>query len=242
MDGRANWPAQVTSRIGLSSIGSLREHRDGSFDMESFRAAKARINGILPRGPYGRSLLVTSAHAKDGKTMVVSNLASSLAEDGSSVMIVSADVRSDTSIDGAWPGIDDRIGLSEYLNDDSIQLDDVIASTPESGISIVTRGRMPESIVPRIDSRRMGDLLDGLRERFDWIVLDGSAVLESADAARVSPLVDGTLLVIDGRRTTLSAAQSSADTLIGAGAGLIGFFHNRTRGNPMARMLRQEIG
>lgn len=49
----------------------------------------------------------------------------------------------------------------------------------------------------------MDDLLAGLTERADWALLDRSAVLESADAARIAPLVDGTLLVIDGQRTTL---------------------------------------
>ncbi len=241
VDGRANWPAQVIARIGLPSVGSVCEKRHGEIDPEAFRAAKARINGILPRSSRGRSFLVTSARSKDGKTMVVSNLARSLAEDGSAVMIVSADVRSETSIDGTWPGNESRIGLSEFLNDSSIGLDDIIVATPETGISLITRGRTPESVVPRVDSSRMVDLLGGLTERADWVLLDGSAVLESADAARIAPLVDGTLLVIDGRRTTLSSAQSASDMLAGAGADMIGFFHNRIRGNPVARLLRQEI-
>ena len=240
-DGRANWPAQVSSRTGLPFIGVMRDQSRGKTDVESFRAAKARIKGILPRGPGGHSILVTSARARDGKTTVVSNLARSFAEDGSSVVILSADVRSATAIDDIWPGIEDRIGLSEYLNDSSRQIDDIITSTPENGISIVTRGHTPDSVVPRFDSQRMIHLLDGLKERADWVLIDSSAALESADAARLSPLVDGTLLVVDGRHTTLSAAKSATEFLDGAGATMIGFFHNRTRGNPVARMLHQEL-
>jgi Mrp family chromosome partitioning ATPase len=122
-----------------------------------------------------------------------------------------------------------------------IGIDDIVALTPESRISLITRGSTPDSVIPRIDSRCMNELLDGLRERVDWILIDGSAVLESADAARMSPLVDGTLLVVDGKRTSLSAAQFASEMLVGAGAGLAGLFHNRTRGNPVARMLHQEI-
>ncbi len=131
-DRRTNWPAQVIAKIGLPSVGSVREQRHGEPDPEAFRAAKARINGILPCGSRGRSLLVISACSKDGKTMVVSNLARSLAEDGSTVMIVSTDVRSETSIDGTWPGNESQIGLSEFLNDSSIGLDDIIVATPEA--------------------------------------------------------------------------------------------------------------
>jgi hypothetical protein len=47
--------------------------------------------------------------------------------------------------------------------------------------------------------------------------------------------------VIDGRRTTLSSAQSASDMLASAGAFMIGFFHNRIRGNSMERILHQEI-
>lgn len=241
VDGRANWPGQVSARTGLTSIGSVRDRRSGAPDIEPFRAAKARINGILPRGSSGRSLLITSAHVGEGKTTVVSNLARVLAEDGSSVVIVSADVRRATAIEAAWPGLDDRSGLSEYLNDPSVGIDDIVAETPESGISVVTRGRTPDSVVARVDSERMNELVVGLRERADWILFDGSAALESADAARMAPLIDGTVLVVDGRHSTLSSARSATDVLAGAGATIIGFFHNRTRGNPVARMFHQEM-
>jgi succinoglycan biosynthesis transport protein ExoP len=232
-----NWPGQVSDRLGLSSIGSLSEQRGHVTDLEPFRASKARIKSILAGDSKGRSLLMTSARARDGKTMVVSNLARFLAEDGFTVMVLSADGRSETSIDGIWSDNQGRVGMSDYLNDPSIGIDDIVASTPESGISLITRGRKPDSVIPRIDSLRMNELLDGLRERVDWILLDVSAVLESAAAARISPLVDGTLLVVDGKRTTLSAAQSASDLLDRAGAGVIGFFHNRSWGNPVAKML-----
>ncbi|MCH7642645.1 MAG: hypothetical protein IIC30_05130 [Chloroflexi bacterium] len=240
-DGRANWPAQVSARTGLPSIGSVRDQRRTEPGIEPFRAAKARINGALPRGPHGRSLLITSAHTGEGKTTVVSNMALALAEDGSSVVIVSADVRSATAIEANWPGLDDRNGLSEYLNDPSVSLDDILSETPEPGISIVTRGRSPDMVVPRVDSERMNELVHGLSERADWVLFDGAAALESADAARLGPLVDGTVLVVDGRHTTLSSAESATDVLSSAGATIIGFFHNRTRGNPVARMLHQEL-
>jgi Mrp family chromosome partitioning ATPase len=86
----------------------------------------------------------------------------------------------------------------------------------------------------------MNDLLDELGNRVDWILFDGSAVLESADAARLAPLVDGTLLVVDARRTTQAAAPSATEVLTRSSAGLVGFFHNRTSDNPLARMLHQE--
>jgi capsular exopolysaccharide synthesis family protein len=241
LDGRATWPKQVSARIGLVSVGSVGEQSCDVTDLEPFRAAKARINSLLPRGSRGRSLLVTSARARDGKTMVITNLARAFAENGSTVMIVSADVRSETSIDGIWSDNEGRRGLSDYLNDLSVLLDEIITTTPESGISLIARGSTPDAVVPRVDSRRMNDLLDELAERVDRILFDGSAVLDFADAARLSPLIDGTILVVDGKRTTLSAAESASELLVGAGAEVIGFFHNRTRGNPVARMLHQEI-
>ena len=240
-DGRANWPAQVIDTIGLPSIGNVHDQRDGESEIEAYGAAKTRIKNILPNGPRGRSLLVTSAHSRHGKTTVVSNLARSIAEDGSTVVILSADVRSANSIDANWPGNEYRTGLSEYLSDQSIEIDDIVTCTPESGISLVTRGLRPDSVVPLVDSRRMSDLLAELGERADWILIDGSAALESADAARFSPLVAGTLLVVDGHHTTLSSARSATGMLTDAGAEMIGFFHIRTRGNPVARMLRHEM-
>jgi hypothetical protein len=89
-------------------------------------------------------------------------------------MIVSTDVRSETSIDGTWPGNENRVGLSEFLYDSSIGLDDIIVGTPETVISLITRGRTPKSVVPRIDSSSMDDLLAGLTD-----ALTGSCLTDS---------------------------------------------------------------
>ena len=240
VDGRANWPSQVSGKTGLIAIGKARALRNDDVDIESYRTAKARINRVLPRGAGGRSLVVTSASSGEGKTTVVSNLARALAEDGSSVVILSADVRSMTAIEAGWLDSNSQAGLSEYLNDSSIKVDDVVIDTTEPGISIVTRGGAPDSVVPLVDSDRMVQLMDSLVSRADWVIVDASPVLESADAARLAPMADGTMLVVDGKRTTLSAAQSTTAMLADAGAVTIGFFHNRVRVSPISRLLNQE--
>jgi len=180
------------------------------------------------------------ASAGEGKTTVVSNLAKPLAEEGLSVVVLSEDVRSVTSIECEWPELEGRPGLSDYLNDTSIDVEDIVIGTGEPGISVVTRGDAPDSVVPLVDSERMVELMAVLRERADWILIDAAAVLESADTVRLAPMADGTMLVVDGIHTTLSAAQSITAMLADAGATTIGFFHNRTRRNPIFQMLRQE--
>ncbi len=239
-DGLANWPRQVSDDTGLRVLGSSRDGGRGDPDLEPFRVAKARIKAALPGRAGSRSLLVTSPHAGEWKTPVVANLARTLAEDGSSVVVVSADVRSQQSLENHWGHEAGRPGLSDFLSDVSVSVDDVLSETSVDGVSVVTRGTMPAQVILLVDSLRMHELLDRLRERVDWLLIDADGALDTADAARLAPLADGTVLMVDGRRTTVSSARAAADTLSEAGGTLVGFFHNRARSNPVARLLHQE--
>ena len=81
----------------------------------------------------------------------------------------------------------------------------------------------------------MRELLDGLKSRVDWVLLDSPGVLGVADAVQVSCYVDGTILVVDGGRSRLSSVEATVQRLRMAGANLTGFFHNRPRPIPLTR-------
>jgi len=248
-DGRANWPRQVESETGMIAIGRL-EHRGrktdpvsmfiarDSGDVEAFREAKVRLKLGLPALGHGRSLMVTSAGSGEGKTTIVANLADALTEDGSSVIVVSGDLRSTASIESYWDHAGGGHGLSEYLTDTSLTVDDIIEPTTRSGVSIIQRGAMLGAALPMVDSDRMAELVKELSGRADWVLFDAPATSRVADAQRLAAQVDGTLLIVDGVHSTLASVKTAAGQLVEAGGNLVGFFHNRYRGTPVPSFLR----
>jgi Mrp family chromosome partitioning ATPase len=249
VDGRANWPGQVESETGMVAIGRL-EHRgrktdpvsmfvtSDSSDVEAFRQAKARLKAGLPTAGRGRSLMVTSADSGEGKTTIVANLADTLTEDGSSVIVVSSDLRGTASVESYWDHAGGGPGLSEYLTDKSLTVDDIIEPTTRSGVSIIQRGATLSAALPMVDSERMAELVKELTNRADWTLFDAPATSQVSDAQRLAARVDGTLLIVDGVHSTLSSVKTAAGQLVDAGGNLVGFFHNRYRGNPVSSLLR----
>ncbi|MDA1096197.1 MAG: hypothetical protein O3B84_02955 [Chloroflexi bacterium] len=249
VDGRANWPRQVEGETGMVVIGRL-EHRrrkvdpismfltDNSGGVEAFREAKARLKAGLAGITGGRSVLVTSAGSGDGKTTVVANLSDALAEDGSNVIVVSSDLRSVGSIEMYWGQEGSGPGLSDYLLNPDVTVDDIVEPTNRAGVSLIRRGNSPQAALAMVDSDRMKNLIQELSHRADWALFDTPATLRVADAQRLAALVDGTLLIVDGVHSTISAVKAATAQLSEAGANLVGFFHNQYRGNPITSLLR----
>ena len=98
------------------------------------------------------------------------------------------------------------------------------------------RGTLVSQAISMIDSARMDQLVAELSQRADWVLFDSPGALQVADAQRIASHVDGTILIVDGVKSTLSAARRATERLNDAGANLVGFFHNRHRGLPLRSM------
>jgi Mrp family chromosome partitioning ATPase len=253
IDQRANWPKQVVASTGFSAIGRLRNRkkqdepeymvrREDATGGESFCMAKTRLVAALGASELGHSLLVASPRAGEGKTVVLANLADALSEDGASVVVVSSDLRSASCIDDMWHAPVNAPGLSDFLVDGSINPQHVTIDTERIGVHLIPRGTLRDDARSLIDSTRMSQLIGQLKESYDWVLLDSPGTLDTADAARLSGLVDSTLVVVDGTRTSLTAVNDTFSMLEGAGARIVGFFHNRYRADPVASMLGKSLG
>jgi len=239
MGSKANWPSQVVNGTGLRLIGLMRRRSDEDLYIEPFRIAKAYLEAAVPHGNGGRALVVTSPRSGEGKSTIVEGLARAISENGTSVVMVSSDLRGDPTIEYVATPSNDQPGLSEYFLDESASLDDHLSDTSIDGVSLLARGSSPIDVIRRIDSTRMADLIRELRNRFDWVLLDSSGALETADVARLAPQTDGVLLVVDAHLSTVSATQVTNTLIRGSGASVIGFFHNRVRTNPVDLVFRR---
>ena len=203
--------------------------------------AKTRLVAALGASEQGQSLLVASPRAGEGTTVILANLADALPEDGVSVVVVSSDLRSASSIDDIWHAPENTRGLSDFIVDTSINPGDVTIVTERAGVQLLPRGTARDDARPLIDSSRMSQLVDQLKESYDWVLLDSPGTLDTSDAARLSGLVDGTLVVVDGTRSMLTSINDAFSVLESAGARIVGFFHNRYKTDPIASLLGRSL-
>jgi len=192
---------QPSSAMGdkVPAIPSLCDSH--SIVMEAFRSVRSSILLSRPDNPR-RIFMITSAHSGEGKSFSALHLSAALVKNGSSVLLVDADMRRGTLSRNLKKAF--RNGLSTLIagTSDSESYREMPALP---GLTFLCSGATPPNPAELIGSRKMGQLIAEWRQRFDFVVFDCPPVLPVTDAALLSRVVDGVVMVV---RFAVSKQQS----------------------------------
>jgi protein-tyrosine kinase len=168
-----------------------------SLGAESFRLLSSRLSQIAPSGK--RRVLVTSTIANEGKTVISTNLALTLAKrPGQRTLIVEGDLRSPQVLSAL--GVDHRPGLGEwYRSGGSIQ--DYIYHTTKGDLYVIAAGVEGGDPIEILQSELFGRAMLALSQQFDWIVIDSSPLIPVADASIWMNHCDAALIVTRENKT-----------------------------------------
>ncbi len=156
------------------------------------------------------SYLITSPEPGDGKSTVAANLAVSLAQGGSSVVLVDMDFRR-PQIHSAF-GLQNEKGLSNFIQGES-RLEEVFQTTAFANLTVVTTGSSPHGILEWLTPVYVQDLLEKLGRAFDYILIDAPAMLSVADPLMLASQVGGVILVVTRRKTVRQNLRSTLQQL-----------------------------
>ena len=185
---------------------------------EAFRALRTAVLFSTPEAPP-KLLLVTSAGANEGKTVSSLNLAATLAEAGSRVLLIDVDLRKPSCHRAL--GITNGAGMSSFLAG-QVELAAVTHRLEAPRIDFVPAGPTPPNPAELIGSTRMRETLEELRGQYDFIVLDSPPVLPVTDAVVLAREVDGVVQVVKGHDTPRELIRRARDQLLQANAHLLG--------------------
>jgi capsular exopolysaccharide synthesis family protein len=169
-----------------------------------------------------RSIAITSSVAKEGKTEVAANLAAVTAQVGRKVLLVDADMYN-PSQHHIW-GLINSIGLSNVMVGENDFEDAVQKIT--GNLSVLTAGVMPPNPLALIDSERMTRFIEMLSEKYDSIIFDAPALVGSPDAAVLSQMVDGALVVVRPGLVNSASASAAQSLLERSEANVLGIVAN----------------
>ena len=162
------------------------------------------------RGGAPRVVLVTSAHASEGKTTSVANLAASFAEAGQRVLVLDGDLRSPDAHN--MFDLPQGAGISDYLSDPlGTPIEDLARATSVPGVQLITAGTRLDR--PTSLANRMGPLLAAARDMADVVLIDSPPLLAASDVFDILPMVDTVLLVVRSGRLTDAAGARAAEVL-----------------------------
>ena len=216
--GLVPWVSERQRPKHLEHLGLLVHEDPKSPLAEAYRSFRTSLIFATTEGAP-RLLHFTSASATEGKTTSACNTAITLAQSGSTVLLIDCDLRS-PSLHTEF-GLPNAKGLTHYLTGASDPAEIAVPSQV-TRLFVITSGPIPPNPVDLLAGERMSELLESARQRFDYVVLDGPPVLGLADAVVLANLAGATILVVESQATRAGALQAAAKRLRSGGANILG--------------------
>jgi capsular exopolysaccharide synthesis family protein len=221
--------AQINMRQRLSLASSkeavelITQSRPQSQMAESYRALRTSLL-LTSLGAPPKVILVTSALPEEGKTTTSINSAIVLAQKGTRVLLIDADLRRPSihKTLGMAPGN----GLSNVLAGSATLQQAIVQSSISPGLLVLPAGTPPPNPAELLGSGNMRDVLAKLREQYDHIVIDTPPTLSVTDAVIMATRADAVILVIRAGQTTKQALRRARDLLTQVNARTCGVLLN----------------
>lgn len=231
LDVRIREAATAQRVSGLSVLGRIprlakRGHGgDGTIVRAAQEAAKTLAANIVFMGADRtmQTIAVTSPSDQEGKTTVTCLVAQALAATGNNVLVVDCDLR-----DGRLSELVDsrsRYGLVDVLYGRAL-FTDAVEQMRQSGLYYLAGGTDVLNPTEIVSSGRFSRLLEMLKGKFDYVVLDTSPLDAYADAAVIASKVDAVLMVVREGETRRDALREATEQLRKAGVELAGIAMN----------------
>jgi len=240
LDDAVRSPEEMQAISGLPALGSIARMqgdagRDHVYSLvtlvfprspaaEAFKTLRTNLAFASVDTPLG-VVLVTSASAGEGKTTVAANLAVAFAQAGRRTVLVDADLRKPDA--HRLLHLPPDYGLTDLLRAPESNLDAYLQPTEQPNLRFLAAGALPPNPAELLASQRMHGLAERIRAAADVFILDSPPVLAVTDAAVLSSVVDGVIVVADAQRTSRVHFREGCAALAKVGAPTVGAVFNR---------------
>ena len=174
-------------------------------------------------------MVVTSSLPGEGKSTTTINLAIALADAGSRVALVDADLRRPSV--SKYLGIEGKVGLTTVLIGRAT-LDDVVQPWGNGKLHVLPSGQIPPNPSELLGSKAMAQVLTQLAAKYDVVLIDTPPLLPVTDAAILARLTSGALVVVSADKLHRNQLRESLGSLETVGARILGIVLNRVARKP----------
>lgn len=202
-------------RLQAAAIPFDSEH---SAISEAFRKLRTNLHFLAVDNPP-RMIVVTSSIPSEGKSTTAINIALALAEADKNVLLIDGDMRR-PSLD-KYLDVVGSVGLSTVLSG-GIPVAEALQDTKFPRLTVLSAGATPPNPSELIGSQTAKNLFQELRTMFDYVIVDSPPLLAVTDAAVLSVISDGALLITRFGSTKRDQVTHSIRNLDDVGAKVLG--------------------
>jgi len=219
--------AAVIARIGYDEDAPLRplivQSSPHNHRSEAFRRLRTNLQ-FLDIADRPKTIVVTSSLPGEGKSTTAINLAITLADAGSRVALIDADLRRPSIAE--YMGLEGGVGLTTVLIGQA-NLQVAIQPWGNSSLYVLPSGQVPPNPSELLGSRSMANLLDQLAGQYDIVLIDTPPLLPMTDAAILATITGGALVVAAADRLHRQELAAGLGSLEDVGARVLGIVLNR---------------
>lgn len=201
--------------LGLipQKVRPLIEEGPDSDHAEGYRVLRTNMSFADSSGPQRGAFAVLSGGAGEGKSTTAFNLAYVSAQQGERVLLVDADLR--RPVQHTILGVSNRFGLTNVLLRD-VPVEETIKTTSVPNLHFLPSGRLPRTSLGILDPKRIGELVNSLKNKYDLVVFDTPPLVGISDSSVIAKEMDGVVMVVQYRkypRQMIIRAKQILDTL-----------------------------
>lgn len=161
---------------------------------EQFRLLRTNLK-FVENGKNDRVLMVTSSISGEGKTFFSLNLGASLSIAKKKVVVLEFDLRKPALLKSVK--LKTKLGIADFLSNDDVSLEDIILDFDKvEGLYLIGCGNIPEDPAELTLGDKVEVLINQLKEKFDYIIIDTAPVGTVTDAFNLAPYCDRTLFLV----------------------------------------------
>ncbi|MGB8223006.1 MAG: polysaccharide biosynthesis tyrosine autokinase [Polyangiales bacterium] len=204
--------------VEVESIDQIVHTHPMSIAAESCRTVRTNLMFMAVESAH-RTMVVTSANPRDGKTTIATNIAIAFAQSGQRVLLIDADLRR-PRIHQAF-GLDNQKGLTNTLVGERT-LAQVTRDVGIDKLSVMTCGPLPPNPAELLHTKQFSRLVEEASAQYDRVIFDSPPLRAVTDAAILASQCGGTLLVVRARATTRDAVVGAIRSLHDVRANILG--------------------
>lgn len=200
LDTKVHTKSDIEDQLSIPFLGDIPKNTTNdkvvigmdvrSSSAEAFRLIRTNLDFMLASNRNeSKSIFITSTTSGEGKSFISINLAATLALSDKKVLLMGMDLRAPKVTE--YLGIPDRKGVTNYITDDSLTLDDIIFNIPEvKGLDIIASGVVPPNPAELLMTKRIDNLFTIVKEDYDFVIVDTAPVNLVTDTLLISKYAD----------------------------------------------------